>query len=567
VARLLSPNLNQIMLHASDRQPTWQVLIYDVRSTTDTIGDIVRLNLNETGSLEALTGPVDFTEFVTTMTVNEQRGDYVNGGIAATAVDITIVDPAGTMDTLPLINFTPADAEWALLLGRFFRKGNVVVVRLGDARIDSEEWPTIFTGEIAGQAGRSRGRTPDARSYTQFKALSRDARFTQFPRTSTTFTIGNTLLSVAQTVAEEEMGLDLEEIDLSGWGTALIAHQTVQLVEETPMSMLAKIMFGDGFMPRFTGYGQLTQTSSTITGIPERVYETLDLSISIDRPFSEVEQPNTVRVLGLGAVMEKVVQPNQTLATADVTTGFFANNEEIKVYWSDDHTIMSQNSQAKILKGVNQGISVLGGGEEFEFIPAPGVATGDIGVIITIDTGFAPYLVVYLLVEYVILAAVPDEVIVEGYIASFGFTINVGGIAQAAFLAAALYIMTKIGRGQYEFKGEPIEWVFPEIRAEAYILGTSEFDANALEIENHFISTQAEGDNAARNTLFLLQAEENERTITMIHDLMLEPDDIFEVPSGQRYLIDTISYTLVRDASAAVRATLKCFEVTPGVLA
>ena len=564
MARILSPNLNQIMLNASDRQPTWQVLIYDIRSTTDTMRDIVLLNLNETGSLEALTGPADFTPFVTTLTVNEQRGDYVNGGVAATAVDITVVDPAGTMDTLALINFTPADAEWALLLGRFFRKGNVVVVKLGDARVDSEEWVTIFTGEIAGQAGRSRGRTPDAHSSIQLKALSRDARFTQFPRTSTTFTLGNTLLSVAQTVAEEEMGLDAEEIVLSGWGTALIAHQTVQLVEETPMAMLAKIMFGDGFMPKFNGYGQLTQTSSTITGLPERVYEELDLVIGIDRPYSEVEQPNTVRVLGLGAEMEKVVQPNQTLATADVTTGFFTSNEEIKVYWSDDHTIMSQNSQAKILKGVNEGISILGGGEEFEFILAPGVASGDIGVIITIDTGFAPYLVVYLLVEYVALSAIPDLVIVEFAV---GETINVGSIIAAIFLAAAVYIMTRIGRGQYEFKGEPIEWVFPEIRSEAYVEGTSEFDANALEIENHLISTLAEGDNAARNTLFLLQAQENERTITMLHDLLLEPDDIFELPSGQRYLIDTISYTLVRDAGAAIRATLKCFETTPGVLA
>ena len=567
MARVLSAAMNQIALHAVDRRPAWQIFIYDVRSTTDTINDVVRLNLAGSGSLELLTGPQEFTEFTTTIVVNEQRGDFVNGGVAASSIDVTVVDPAGTMDPVSLLGFAPTDPEWALLMGRYFRKGNVVVVKLGDSRVDSAEWPTIFTGEIAGQAGRKRGRSDGPESYMQFKALSRDARFTQFTRTSSTFTLGTSLLSMAQTIAEEEMGLDAEEYDLFGWGAHILAHQTVQLVEETPMSMLAKIMFQDGFMPKFNGYGVLTQVTSTITGLPERIYEDLNLFRSIERPYSEVEQPSVVTVVGLGAVMEKVVQPMQVVATADVTTGFFANNEEIKVYWSEDHTIMTQKSQANVLKGVNQGISILGGGETFTFIPAPGVATGDIGCVITIDTGYAPYLVVYLLVEYVVLAAVPDLVTTVGFGVGEGITVNVGGIAQAIFLSAALYIMTKIGRGQYEFKGEPIEWVFPEIRARAAIEGTTEFEANSVEIENHLIDNQTDADNAARDVLFLLQAQENERDIQMIHDLMLEPDDIFEIPSGQRFLVDSISYTLVRDPASALRATLKCYEVTPGVLA
>ena len=48
-------------------------------------------------------------------------------------------------------------------------------------------------------------------------------------------------------------------------------------------------------------------------------------------------------------------------------------------------------------------------------------------------------------------------------------------------------------------------------------------------------------------------------------DLRLEPNDIFEVPGGRRFIIETIRRTLAR-ATGTTMATYQCNEVTPGVI-
>lgn len=548
------------MTSATTRRPAWQLELYDVRSTTDDIGDVTVNNVSGSFPFQPLTGPRDFTPDAVSVRVEEARGDYVNGGIVPTTVTVELVDPGGLLDPLRLLGLDPASAEYAAEAGRYLRKGNVVVLRVGDTRVDVSEWVHVFTGAIIGQAGRARGRSDGARSVVSFQAASREFNFSRLQRTSNPFSIGTTFLQAATTIAEEEMGLDLAEIALSGWGSQVIAHEPTQFVEETPLAMLAKLMFADGFLPRFNGRGQLTQISSTITAGSDRIYQDLSTIRRIDRPFSTVEQPSCVTVVGLDADLLKVTQPEQRLATTDITTGYFVNGEEITVFWADDQTVVAENPQARVLKSVNGGLSVLGGGEQFEFLPSPGPGGGTVGVRITVDTGFAPWLAVFLLITYVALAAVPDEVAVVA-------TVPVGRIAQAAALSTALLVMTKIGRGQYEFIGTPIEYVYPEIRKRACVAGQSQFQREDVVIENHLLNTEADCTNAARETLFLLQAEENPRDVEMLHDLRLEPDDIFQVPTGQRYLINTVSYTLTRNADNAIRASVGAFEVTSGVLA
>lgn len=565
--RNLTANLDAVMVTATTRSPAFQVLIYDLRSSGDAMTEVVRLNLGLEGvSLSPISGPRDFTADVESVQVQEQRGDYVNGGVASASVTITLIDPSGLMDPIGILGLDPDSDEYANALGRYLRAGNAVVVRVGDTRVDSAEWATVFTGKIVGQAGRLRGRSDGAVSTITLRALSREADFIRFNRTSDPFANGVTFLQAATDIAETEMGLDVDEISLFGWGTALIAHNPTQFVEEPPIVMLARLMFLDGFMPRFDGDGRLTQTTAVVTATPERVYDSLDLFRRIERPFSDVDQPNCVTVVGLDAELSKVVQPKQRLATSDITTGFFTNGEDFTVYWSDDQTIVAENVQTRVLKSVNGGLSALGGGESFEFIPAPGPGGGTIGVRVTVDTGYAPWLVVFLLVTYIALSLIPDEVLVASFGAGGGFTIPTGRAIQAAALASALFIMTKIARGQYEFLGEPLEYVYAEIRARACVDGVGEFDRNSVEIENHLVNTLVGARNAARNTLFLLQAEENPRSIEMLHDLKLEPDDIFQLPTGQRYLIDSVSYTLRRDGRAPL-AQLGCFEVTTGVVA
>jgi hypothetical protein len=165
---------------------------------------------------------------------------------------------------------------------------------------------------------------------------------------------------------------------------------------------------------------------------------------------------------------------------------------------------------------------------------------------------------------YVVLAIIPDKVYTAGIFASTGITISVGRKIQAVALAAVLILMTMIGRGHYVVHGIPFEWVYLEIRAKACVADVLTEDLVELEIENHLIQTQADADTAAAFVLFREQAKANERAVTMIHDLRLEPDDIFQTADDRRYMIASIQRVLQRDIGMVV-AQLQCFEVTPGV--
>jgi hypothetical protein len=215
-------------------------------------------------------------------------------------------------------------------------------------------------------------------------------------------------------------------------------------------------------------------------------------------------------------------------------------------------------------KSVNGGINILGGGEEFETIDAPNSAEGTIGGTVTISTGFAPYIIIFLTVEYVALAAIPDTVITAGFIAGAGETIPIGRIAQAVDLAIILILMTKIGRGDYDFTGIPFEYVFEEIRACAQIENVLAEDLVEVEIENHLVQHLTDAENSAREVLFRQQAKGNPRSITMFHDLRLEPDDIFDTADGRSYLIETITRTLQRGQEAVI-ADVSGYEITGGI--
>lgn len=563
MARNLSFNLDHIMVASESREPAWELLIYDVRSTSDTINDVVVFNAFGTGSLAPLTGPRNFNDDVAAIRLNEVRGDYVNGGVAAATVIIDLVDEHGLFDPLLLLGLNPASQEYEDAVGRFLRAGNVVVIKMGDQRVDYAEWLTVFTGEIVGQAGRRRSRSDGAQSDISIQALGREARFLQYTRTSDDYGGSTTHRQAAEDIAQNKMGLDAAEINFSGWGTQNFQHQSVQFVDEPPLVMISQLMFSDGLLPKFDGRGILTQVTSLISGAPDRIYDNFDIIRKIDRPWSNVEQPNCVIVLGLDKNLTKILQPQQRLRMVDITTGFFTTDEDFEVFWADDKTLVAENVEERILKSVNGGLSFLGGEEVFNYLPAPGPGGGTIGCQIQISTGFAPWLVVFFLATYVVLAFIPDNVLV---ISGAGVTIPIGRVIQAGALAAALFIMTKIGRGQYEFIGEPMEYVYKEIRARACVEGASEFEQNVVTIENHLINTAADAQNAAKNTLFLLQAEENPRDVEMLHDLRVEPDDIFEIPGDRRFLVDTVSYTLTR-SDRVIHASLNCFEVTPGVIA
>jgi len=546
---------------STERQPSVRVLVYDIRSSNgvNTMRDVVLFNRYGSAPLIPITGPLDITEYVTNVQLTEEAGDYLNSGIAASSLTVSIVDEVGLFDPSILSNLTPSSPNWSSYLARYLRAGNVITVTWGDRRVSDTLWPLVFTGEIVGQTGYTRSRVK-AESFAQVRAVSREAHFMRFNQTSDVFTRIDTHVFAAEQIAQQNMGLSTDEYSFSSWGSTLFGHDSVQLVEETPITMLAKLMLPSLFKPRFDGRGVLTQQQSTTSVPPTRFYADYQLIRSIDHPWSNVTPANMVIVIGLEALMSKVTQPNQSIAETQLTTGFFTDKEDFNVFWAEDKTLVLDNASVLVHKSVNGGLTILGGGESFTLIATPGPGGGTIGVRVRIDTGFAPWLITFLLIVYITFAAYPDLVPPLG-----GSTIPVGRIIEATSLISALWLMSRIGRGHYEYFGDPIEYVFKEIRATAGISGVGQFDESQQTVENHLINTQAIAETVARELLFLEQARAHPRTIEMVQDLALEPDDTFEMPDGRRFLITRVTHSYTPDNDASALTTLDCHEITPGI--
>lgn len=564
MARALTFDLDQISNgNATKRQPAWSVTVWDIRSGLNTVSDVI------TGlPLDIVTGPFDISEFAEVVRVNERSGDYVTSGVPSSIIGGTVTDPDGQFNPdliIPLVIGTQAYTDNR---SRFFRRGNLIRITIGDERVDESTWVDVFTGRFAGQVGYVRGRAPNESQLT-FKAYGREASFLQYERTSDEFTAlpATTYIDMANSVATFEMGLSSGEVDFSGFGTNLLRHASVTLAKENPMSMLAKIMLFDVLLPKFNGSGILTTTDGTVQAASDRFYDDDSAIISINRPLTEVQPPDAVCVVGLDFNLTRINQPRQVIATMNITTGYFTSNESLKVFWSDDKTMLADNVVGVVLKSVNGGLSALGGGESFVAIASPTQdpsfpgPIGTIGMTVTIDTGYAPWLGVFLLITYIILSAIPNISFPFG-----GATIQVGSILAAIALAGALMVMTKLGRGQYEFQGDPFEFVFEEIRRCAADAGTNEFDRNEVTVLNHLIDNETTADNVAMELFFRQAARGRPRAARMLHDLALEPDDTFELISdGRRFLVDSIGYELRRKSPTLVIADVKCFEITDNI--
>lgn len=554
MSRTLSPGLDVIARGDTVRRfPGWSVEVYDVRSTTDTIRDVVVDNV-----LQAETGPWDVSDLVKQVAIVEQAGSYVTGAVAATSITVTIVDALGTLD--PMLTAVDPAAE-----GRFFRAGNVVRIREGDHQVPVEEWPITFTGVFLGQSGYDRN-LPDGTSELRLFAVGREATFLHYKRTTEAFNNeggGTSYFEMAESVATKEMDLDQDELDFPSFGSATIPHLSVQLVDENPITMLARIMFLDSLIPKFTGDGKLSAIADRATGTAARIYTTRDHIRAILRPQSNVDAANSIVVIGLDAQLSRVDQPRQTLATLDITTGFFTQKERVKVYFRDDRSLMADNVKLLVLRSINGGLLPLGGDEEIELIPSGDPdQVGTVGVLLKTESGFAPWLVVFFMSSYVAASFFPDN-----WAGQFsGVTIRIGTLVQGISLAQAMLVLMQIGRGSYAFEGDPFEYVFKEVREAARLEGVTEFAGkNEIEIQNHLVSTSQQAKDTAFQALFRAQAEKYPRTIRMLHDLAVEPNDIIEFQDdGSRYLVGRITRTLTLDPGAAV-VTISAFDISASV--
>ncbi len=554
MARALPGPLDAAML-TQRRQPGFRIEIFDIRSTSGDptptrINQVVLFNLGLFPTLPGIVGPRDFTDDCVGIDVTEQAGDYVSQGIAATSITFTISDPVGDFD--PVENPAPNNGRW-------LRQKNVIVVREGDEQVDDADWPITFTGAIQGQPGQDFNRTTLTAEITG-KASSREVDFLRRIGTTRNFTQATTFEDMANEIAETDMGLDLDEINLPSFGTRFTAFLSTQFVDESFLTTIAKIMFPDGFMPRFDGDGRLSATSGLITKGNTRVYVDRELQVTIKRPILEFNGTNSVEILGLDPNLTKIPQIRQELARASITTGFFSTGASIPVSWSDDKTQQAEDVEFVVLSSIGASPIAFGSESFAETIQSDGGSVeGEIEVDGAISAGLG--LLSLLTGALIFSLAVPDAVVTApGDVKPFGRTVT------TFVMQAISFILGQAGRGEYRMEGIPYEYVFKEIRGVCQVSGIRSEDKQEITVENHLINSQTDADDAAERILRRERAKQNIRTVEMIHDLVLEPDDIFAVGDGldqRRYAIRTISRRLVR--GGAHTASLNCFEVTVGV--
>ena len=558
MSRALPGPLDAIML-SQRRLPDYRIEIYDIRSTSDVptptvINDVVLFNLDLFPSLPAIVGPRDFTDDCVGIEVTEQAGDYVSQGIAATSITFTISDPVGQFD--PVENPAPNNGRW-------LRQKNVIVVREGDAQVAVEDWPITFTGAIQGQPGQDFNRTTLTAEISG-KASSREVDFLRRLGTTRNFLQGTTFQDMANEIAETDMGLDLDEINLPSFGTRFTEFLSTQFVDESFLTTIAKIMFPDGFMPKFEGDGRLGATSGQITKGNTRVYSERELQVTIKRPILEFNGTNSVEILGLDPNLTKVPQHRQELARAGITTGFFSVGANIPVRWSDDETQQANDVEFIVLSSIGSSPIAFGSEAFTEFLQSDGGSVGgeiDVDGALSAGIGLLALLTGALIFSLFTFDQVgPHTPGGPAPVAPFGRTLT------TLITQAIMFILGQTGRGEYRMFGLPYEYVFRELRAVCQISGIRSEDIQPITIENHLINSQADADDAAERILRRERAKQNLRSIEMIHDLALEPDDIFAVGSGldqRRYMITSIRRRLERGGQHI--ASLNCFEVTVGV--
>jgi hypothetical protein len=527
-----------------NRRPDYMILVYDTRNGIDTIGDIV------TGaSLDPTTGPLDITDMVVQAAINEVGGDYSTGEVGVSDVTISVLDKDGDFNPANFAANPTGNARW-------FRRGNVIRIWEGDTRVDPDSWPITFTGVIKGQAGVARGRTDGGRAGITFKAVDRTASFNQNKVTTEDFVIATQYITMANAIAQDEMGLAEGEISFSSWGATPAGHDPIQFVDELPMTSIAKLMFTEGLLPRFNGEGKLTHQFASVARSADRVYTDDDLFIRVDAPYHEIDPYNQITVIGLDTDLTKIEGRHQLLASMNLTSGFFDSEIEMPVYWSDDKTTIAEGVSLKVIKALSFG------GEESSSDLDAQLGDGTYGAVLSASTGWAPWLAAFFMGTYVGMAWAPN--FGSGGLGTVWIQGRTGSAVQSASLGAALFIMTNIGNGVYEWHGTPIEWIHKEIKEIARAAGTLALETSNFDITNHLITEESVAKAMAKTALFREMAKGNPRDIEMLHDLLLEPDDVFQRFDGSTYFVQSISRILTRSQNAN-RASVSVFEITSGV--
>lgn len=500
------------------RQYNFAIELWDVLSSSaPAISAIIASTANSSFQL-------DVTEFVKNAVNIEDPGDR-----QASRATLTLMDKTD--------RFAPWGAD-----ARFIQRNCVVRVKEGDLAVPTADWVYTFTGHIQGQAGYSTDRQGLLKE-TAVQAYGRRAtpKFLRMPFNSKTYGRRENYGTICQDIAKNFMNLSGDEMTRTesdlGYVTQFAANS---IAEMTPLEAIDKILEAVGKVTDFDGTGRLRYYSKDMTRSEDKRYTDLRLIGRITIPQAAVDVYNSVSIVGLDKNITQVESPNQQLARASITVGFWRPVHTAPVVWSRDRSTRAQNTYMKITTSVKDSLALgFGATETYNELDD---FSGEISV--SIATYLAG-LMVLIGVTYAIQALIGDETTSIGTL-----TIPVGKVIQAVTAKLINTALSQVSTGQYEILGTALTPVYKEFSVVLTETGTPDYLLHRKEIKNDWINEQNHALYIGQVETIFEKAQGEPREFTVLNDLQLEIGDIVYLPfgGGLRIWVDSIRKSINRGA-------------------
>jgi hypothetical protein len=492
--------------------PKWKLLSFN--PTTDTWGEIIEDSYAQT--------PVDLTPYVNKIEYSFDR------------LQITLSDEAALV-------FHPDAGS----LRAAISSGRILRLKEGFEGLAESDWLWTFSGEVEGTYSWAiqRGQNVTA----QFSVYNRGNNQAWKRRnvTSSNYTIGSDWGSMYHNIAKDVMLLsDAEVAAPIPWGV-IFDKNSNQVVNYPPWDALDQLAFGVNAKSWFNGKGQLALFSTA----QDRVTLALasdDYLRKYESRGSSAETINKVILTYLSNELSRVDGPDQNLANATITAGFFKREFNIPAYYSDERKTRCDNPRFIIKASANSGL--------ISFCDESMTKIDEFHSEIIVEVSiWAPVLATAMLAGLLLAAFIPDGAYLFG-------TIPIGRVVEAILLIGILLIMMCIGTGQYEVWGTPYEMVYLEEQAIAIKSGIEFWQEREKEIRNDFISTLEQAQPLVVNALHFEVMKEQPRTLLLRYDPRLEPGDIVQLSSTVKVWIENISRAITRNSVDVATMTVSGYR-------
>lgn len=542
-AFLPGSKLNEIS-GSLQRWPKFQVVIWNP----------TKVSINDVAAGSVTEAALDITPFVQTAEYLQNIG-FENGD-----------DPSTTQASF---RFRRHPNTGQNLRRGMIEDGVIVQIRQGDLRVDKGDWIPIFTGTFRGRPGDDPGTPADRSEGFSAQAFGREERFLNLTVTTESFGQDTDVGVMAVNIAQKHMGLSQNEIRFGAQGFES-KHKTNQLVELPALQALWECLFVVGKKPAFDSLGRLIAVDVSLDKPAARVYSNGNSMFkSIQAVPNDVEVNNAIVLRGLSSTLTKVVGEVQRLTELSVVTGFFDTEFKERVYYSEDRTQRAQNTYVVERKKIRW--SDADWSQQNEFHGKLSIDTRYLrNVRAAIFTAFLAIQTFIAIIDLYFqgggngLKVIFDIFGISFTVAKLRFILQ---LASMAALAALLWSMNYIGRGEYEIWGKPFEYAYRELIAEHQLVDLGPDEVRRAEFRNDFLSTMEELDEAAAERLRREVLKNQVYQIVMLDDPLLEVDDVIEDADGNRYYVVSVGKHLEPEAEPVMTLTCwRIYEATPALV-